>query len=146
MRMARGDWWGQTDERLNDETGKGSGDEDERHKRSRETEGDEVWRSCRTEHPSCVIQCPGRGIWLLTVGHFDGPQHLNAYETDCNGREARPRGSEDFSDACPLCRALGRCLIGRGEGTEARHFVVVAAMLYRVLPVRSRFAGMGALK
>jgi hypothetical protein len=47
----------QTDERLNDETGKGSSDKDEGHERSREAERDEVWRSCRT---SCVIQCLGR--------------------------------------------------------------------------------------
>ena len=45
----------QTDKRLNDETGKGSSDEDEGHKRSREAEGDEVWGSCKT---SRVIQRP----------------------------------------------------------------------------------------
>jgi hypothetical protein len=47
---------GQTDEGLHDETGKGSGDEDQGHERFREAEGDEVWRSYMT---CCVIQRPG---------------------------------------------------------------------------------------
>lgn len=47
-------------------------------------------------------------LWLLTVGHLDGPHNLRTEEPNGEHGEACPRGPEDFGDTSPLGRTLQR--------------------------------------
>ena len=47
-------------------------------------------------------------LWLLTVGHLNGPHNLRTQEPNGERGEAGPGGSEDFGDTDPLGRTLQR--------------------------------------
>jgi len=68
-------------------------------------------------------------LWLLTVGHLDGPHNLRTQEPNGERGKACPRGSEDFGDTGPLGRTLQRRLVIYREGTEARHVLCIASVL-----------------
>ena len=48
------------------------------------------------------LNATSRERGVLTVGHLDGPHHLDTEESDGEGGELYPARTEYFSDAGPL--------------------------------------------